>query len=298
VPDRTHRGDPRASNTGVTPPPPPSPAPLGTGLESRFDWYEMTAEGLDDGRVPAALALSTGATVEPGKARNGYGRASVVCRGEDVLAVVYGGSARAGEVHVVTTGSSCDEVVPILRRLWPQHRVSRADAALDFSGDFDQLDAQLVAFCREGRQLKHELIVNSEGGATRYVGGRSSEVRLRLYKKSEQLRALHPDRAQEIPDGVVRVEVQVRPGKRATKELAAVLRPDDMFGLGQWSAQYAAEVLRLQPERTPTNFRRPSDWSRGIHYLGLQWSPMIAARVASRGLEATRAEVLLALGLS
>jgi hypothetical protein len=258
----------------------------------------MTADGLDDGRVAAALALSTGATVLPGKGRNGYGRAEVVQRDEDVLAVVYGGSARTGEVHLVTTGTACDEVVPILRRLWPQHRLSRADAALDFAGDFDELDAQLVAFCRQGRQLKHELIVNSEGGATRYVGGRTSEVRLRLYKKSEQLRALHPDRAHEVPDGIVRVEVQVRPGKRATKEIAAMLGPDDMFGLGEWSAQYAAEVLLLHPERTPTNFRRPSDWSRGVHYLGLQWSPMIAARVEQKGLEATRAEVLRALGLS
>jgi hypothetical protein len=292
------RADPRASNTGVTPPLPGPPPPLGAGLRSRFDWYEMTADGLDDGRVPVALALALGASVTPGKGRNGYGRADVLKRGEDVLAIVYGGSSRPGEVHVVTTGSSCDDVVPILRRLYPAHRVSRADAALDFGGDFDALDAQLVTFCTSGRQLKHELIVNSEGGATRYVGGRTSEVRLRLYKKSEQLRAQHPDRAHEIPSGIVRVEVQVRPGKRAVKEAAAGLRPDDLFGMGEWSAEYAREVLRLDPVRTATNFRRPSDWSRAVYFLGRQYGPMVELRVAERGLEATRLEVLRALGLS
>jgi hypothetical protein len=258
----------------------------------------MTADGLDDGRVAPALALATGGGVTPGKGRNGYARADVVKRGEDVLAVVYGGSARSGEVHVVTTGESCDEVVPLLRSLWPGHRVSRADAALDFGGDFDQLDAQLVGFCNRGRPLKHELIVNSEGGATRYVGGRTSEVRLRLYKKSEQLRALHPDRADQIPDGIVRVEVQVRPGKRATKEIAAMLSPDDLFGLGEWTSDYAREVLLLAPERTATHYRRPSDWSRAIYFLGEQYRPMMARRVAEVGLERARREVLSALVLA
>ena len=292
------RPDPRPSNTGVTPPPPPASPHLGTGLRSRLDWYEWTADGLDDGRIPSALAVALGARVTEGKPKNGYGRAAVVARGEDVLAIVYGGSSRTGEVHVVTSGESCDEVVPIVRRLWPAHRVSRADSSLDFAGDFDALDAQLVAFCTEGRRLKHERITNSEGGATLYVGGRTFEVRLRLYKKSEQLLALHPDRAHAIPPGIVRVEVQVRPGKRAAKESLSTLEPDDLFGMAQWTADYAAAVLGLQPDRTATHFRRPSDWSRAVFFLGKQYGPMVERRIADVGRDAARAEVLRALGLS
>lgn len=290
--------DPRPSNTGVTPPPPlTTPPPLGAGLTSRFDWYELTADGLDDGRCAPALALATGARVTAGRARNGYSHAENVTRGEDVLAVVYGGSARAGEVHIAITGLACDELVPLVRRLWPRHRVSRADVALDFLADFDELDGRLVAFA-DGRGLKHEVIRNSEGGATRYLGARSSETRTRCYRKSEQLIALHPERADEIPRGVVRLELQARPGKRAIREAVALLEPDEVWGIGEWSQLLAQEVLALNPPRTVTHFRRPSDWSRSLHFLGLQYGPLVQARALDVGLAQAQAEVLAALGIS
>jgi len=194
---------------------------------ARFDWYELTADGLDDGRVAPALALSLGGSVSRGKGRNGYAVCEVVEREDRVLAQVYGRSARAGEVHVVTTSEACDEVVPLLRRLYPEHRVSRADSSVDFASDFDSLDARALDLARE-RAVAHRLITDSAGGATRYLGAPSSELRVRVYRKSEELRAKHPERAHEIPDGIVRVELQARPGKRAIKERAAELTADEL----------------------------------------------------------------------
>lgn len=266
-------------------------------LGCRFDWYESTHDGLDDGRVPRALALSLGASVVRGKGRNGYATCEIVQRGDDELARVYGGSSRQGEVHIVTTSESCDEVVPLIRQLYPHHRVSRADAAVDFEADFEQLDARAVAFARE-KGISYRLMTNSDGGATRYLGAASSEVAARVYKKTEQLRAMHPDRADAVPDGIVRAELVARPGKREVKERLSTMAADDLWGLGQWSQVFAADLLGIDAERVSTHFRRPSEWSRALHFLGKQYAPSIARRVEAVGAEEARREVLAALGLA
>lgn len=266
-------------------------------LQSRFDWYEFTFDGFDDGREVSRLALALGGTVTAGRGRNGYATCSNIERDGNVLAQVYGHSARAGEVHITITSESCDEVVPIIRRLWPDHRVSRADSSVDFAMDFETLDSAAVAFA-EARNLSHRLFTSSDGGATRYIGARSSEVFVRVYKKSEQLRALHPERALEIPDGVVRFELVTRPNKREVKSKVAQMAADELWGLGKWAQEFALEFLEIDAPRVSTHFRRPSDWSRALHYLGAQYKPMIQRRIAEVGLEVVRDELTDVLGLS
>lgn len=269
---------------------------IAAGVGARWDWYEATLDGLDDERVAPALALALNATVVRGKGRNGYAQCWVVERADVVLAQVYGRSARLGEVHITVTSESCDEVVPLLRRRFPAHRVSRADSAVDFGADFDTLDVQVLAFATE-RGLSHRLITNSDGGATRYVGSPSSEVQMRLYKKSEQLRALHPEAADTVPDGIVRFELQARPGKRHVKELVGTMAPDDLWGLAKWSAELALLVLEIDAERVPTHFRRPTDWSRALHFLGVQYGPIVQRRADLVGFDQARSELLAALGV-
>ncbi|MDQ2647872.1 MAG: hypothetical protein M3020_29010 [Myxococcota bacterium] len=266
-------------------------------LETRFDWYEVTFDGADDGRERTALALALGAEVTRGKPRNGYAECWVFERDGGVLAQLYGRSARLGELHVVTSSEACDEVVPIIRQLWPEHRVSRADSAVDYAADFDALDRIAVGFAVD-RGISYRLVSDSNGGATRYLGAPTSELRVRVYKKSEQLRALHPEAAATVPDGIVRVELQARPGKRAVKERASLMGPDDLWGLAAWSQLFALETLGFDAPRVPTHFRRPSDWDRALHYLGQQYGPGIERRVLELGADRVRAEVLEALGLS
>ena len=293
----TH-ADPRRSNHGGHTPSTLYPdLASGTPLQSRFDWYEFTADRLDDGRVAPALALATGGSLVRGVGRNGYAHATSVVVAEETVATVFGGSAREGEVHVSIPGYSCELLVPTVRRIWPDHRVSRADSALDFVADFDHLDLLALSFARD-RNLKYRLVTNSDGGATRYLGAPSSEVMVRLYKKSEQLRAIHPERAADIPDGVVRAEIQARPGKRAPKERLAALESDDVWGLGAWARDFALTVLGVDPVRTSTHFRRPSDWSRALYFLGLQYRPTMERRALDVGMEQARSEVLAALGLA
>lgn len=263
---------------------------------ARFDWYQATFEHSDHEGVATSVALALGARVGPGRALYGYAAASTVELDDRVLCTVFGRSSRVGEVHLQASGEPCDVVVPLVRRLWPDHRVSRVDSALDFAASFAAIDASALEFAEE-RGLRHRLVTDSEGGATRYLGSPSSEVMVRIYKKSEQLRALHPNQADEIPDGIVRAECQVRPGKRPAKEAAGVAPAADIWGFGQWSKDLGERVLGLDALRSATHFRRESDWGRALFYVGKQYGPMVAARAAERGGEAVAREVLAALGL-
>ncbi len=272
---------------------------------ARFDWMEITFEDPRDPRIgditqggqAGLLALRLGARLVRASGRNGYAVAWNVVRSEDVLATVYGHSARSGEIHAVTTGLSCDEVVPVFRDLWPDHRVSRADSSVDFEADFEVIDRKAEAFAlRQG--IGSESYRNSEGGATRYLGSRKSENFGRVYKKSEQLRALHPELADTIPAGVVRFELEVKPGKRVVKELLSKMTADQLWGMGEWSQLFAVEFLGIEAPRVSTHFRRPSDWVRATHYLGEQYAPSVARRILEVGRDQARAEVLAALGLS
>lgn len=269
----------------------------GAALGCRFDWYESTHDNMDDERVAGGIALATGGKISSAKGRNGYAMCEVINRGDDELARVYGHSARDGEVHIQVSSEACDEVVPLIRGLWPDHRISRADVSVDFQADFSSIDARALDFA-ERKGLSHRLVTDSAGGAIRYLGATSSETMVRVYKKSEQLRAKHPDRASEIPDGIVRVELQTRPGKRAVKERVARMTPDEVWGLGRWTQVFADEMLHLEVERVATHFRTPSEWARAMHYLNHQWAPMMRRREAEVGREQTVREVLGALGLS
>lgn len=267
---------------------------VGTSLGTRFDWYEVTWEGWTD--AAATLGVILGGEVRQERGRNGYAECNSVVRGEDELVRVYGRSSRIGELHAVITGASCDEVVPLFRTLWPEHRVSRADSAVDVVANFAQVDAEAVTFA-ERRGLTYRLITDSNGGATRYLGAPTSEVRVRVYKKSEQLRAVHPERAASVPDGVVRFELQARPSKRASKETASQLSADELWGLSQWAQVLALDMLGINAERTYLQFRRPSSWSRSLHFLGLHYGRLVRDHAAEVGRDAAVAEVLEVLGL-
>lgn len=264
-------------------------------LSSRWDWYELTIDNVDDGRIPSSLALALGAKTEIGKPRNGYASCVVIARNDVVLAEVFSGSNRIGEVHVTITSDACDEVVPLVRNLWPVHRVSRADVACDFQSEFSSLD-EFVMSALEPKGISHRLITSSDGGATRYFGAVSSETRLRIYKKTEQMRAMHPDQAAEIPDGIVRLELQHRPSKRAAKAHLSTLQPDEVWGVSKWASLVAEMVLGFKPERAPTHFRKPTDWTRSLHFLGVQYGPSFQRRSAEVGEAQATEELLLAIG--
>lgn len=263
----------------------------------RFDWYEVTFDDADEGLVSSQLAATLGARLVQHKGRNGYAIAYAVVRGEDELCRVFGRSARFGEVHVEVTGESCDEVVPIIRERWPAHRVSRVDSSYDFLEDFSRLDWRAVRFAEE-RGVSYRLITDSAGGATRYLGSRTSEASVLVYKKSEELRAKYPARADKVPDGLVRIELCFRPSKRATKERAATMSPDELWGFSRWAKHFAAEFLNVSAASVPTHSRRPSEWSRLLATLERQYAPGVQRRVLEVGGAEVLEDLLRAFGIT
>lgn len=267
-----------------------------SGFKSRFDWYSATFENFEEDRIPSAFAVALGGTLTVGRGNMGYAHCTTVERDGKSLARIFTGSPRPGEIHVSVSGDACDQVVPFLRRMWPEHRVSRADSAMDFKADFEDLDGYALAFAKENG-LSHRMFTDSDGGATRYIGAASSESMVRLYKKSEQLRKMHPDQASEIEDGIVRAEMVTRPNSKM-KPVVATMSPDAIWGLGEWTQKFAGMFLDLETERVSTHFRRTADWSRALHWMGQQYGPTAHRRIQQVGLERAQVEILEALGMS
>lgn len=258
-------------------------------LETRFDYYQCTIR--EARNVAEHLGVIFGAEKRPAAGRWGYARGSELVSDETVSATVYTGSARADETHVVISGASCDRVVPVIRNLWPRHAVSRADSALDCFADFDRLDADVLRFARD-HGIKYRLVTDSDGGATRYLGAPSSTAMLRVYKKSEQLRSkLTAPAAARVPDGVVRFELQVRPGKAAQKAATATMTADDLWGFTKWGKQFAESFLALDVERAEIAPVTPSTWSKALYWLQQQYGAQIRARAADVGTAALLAEL-------
>jgi len=56
-------------------------------------------------------------------------------------------------------------------------------------------------------------------------------------------------------------------------------------------------MLAVDADRVSTHFRRPSDWSRILYYLGVQYGPRMREHAGEVGTEAVLAALVGALGL-
>lgn len=282
-------GVPPASNTGVTT---LGPAEIETD-KLRFDWYGATLSDTPGGDfVASVLASACGGKARRARGRNGYPRAFSIEVSDTEYALVLFGGSTGPEVHVAIPGAGCDVLVPALRAHWPEHRVARVDVSLDLVGvDFDGLDQRLLALV--GTTVKHQLITDSEGGATRYLGSRKSDYLMRVYKKTEQLRKVYGKAARSVPEGVVRVEAEVKPGS-ADKSLFADLSPFQVICYRRLGRTVFGEVLGsgLPLWDGDAVHRKPSSWERLLSVLGSQYGPS----VRDRAVEVGGAEVLRELG--
>src|SRR5665811_2181912 len=146
------------------------------------------------------------------------------------VATVYAGGPN-GAPHAVATGLASEKFAAVVRRNWPNaQRVSRVDSRIDFGGaesdsrTWDILYATVVAFARErglATTIHGDFLGSGEAGRTLYVGSPKSEVRLRLYEKSKEVRAHSRTRSGSVVSDWVRVEVEVKPRKRTARQRAA-----------------------------------------------------------------------------
>lgn len=197
-----------------------------------FDWYQGTLDvsSLNVSDVVKSL-LSANDLSSSTRIRgiNNYDCGVEISRGPNVFSRLFWSSNLTDGIHFITSGHSARTQTPIIRKLWPDHRVSRADVAEDYCepGAFEKLVDVALKIADE-----FNVKVNHQGdwhraieGRTLYVGSRASVAQLCVYEKGKQL-GRDPDWA--------RVELRVRPQSRSKRVLAS-MSPPDMYGCSRWS---------------------------------------------------------------
>lgn len=209
---------------------------------ARFDWYQASVpaevpsvlsalEGVGDGRIKWE---------HMDRAPHGFARGAKLSDMDGpVLQVWWGGCHE--RPHVVISGDGAPRGADVLRGQFPGHTVSRVDVCEDYAepGAYDRLQDLALSVAKDrgirvGTAGDHLVTMQ---GRTLYLGATSSHTRLRLYDKAAELRgkfAKDPDRLQDVPAELARLECQVRPQTPQAKAAAATADPVTLMGSAAW----------------------------------------------------------------
>ena len=249
----------------------------------KFDWYAATVPGVPPMEVLDVVRRGLNGSVVEGRRRLGYAQCfRVEDRCGDLLAEVLVGSVGQNDLapHAVATGEKAQEFSRVLREAFPDHRVSRFDAAEDFDeqGAFAGLTNVMGEIALANR-VKGLWITpdDPEEGATYYLGGKSSAVTCRAYQKGLQVRkTLHPALRPQVSADWARLEVQVRPPKQMGKALAASLTPEQAWGFAAWSQALILAAINLQiPRVEGLGWHPQTDDDRAMDWLCRQYGPLL-----------------------
>lgn len=250
-------------------------------LPAYFDWYAASLEPGNAGEhVFRQLHDALGGDAVERTGRHGYGVRRELRHGDRVVVGVSSDGSQ-GRVLVEASGGDAVKVSEVVRDLWPAHRVTRADSAMDWDGEGaweTLLGATLTVARGEGVSTSVTGDWLSEAaakGRTLYVGGRTSSTRMRLYEKGKQLPELGRPH-------LVRAELEVRPQK-AGKAVAARLSPAELWGVSKWSHRLGNELMRVQVERVSLAGYVPPDFERARRALVTQYGHHLQAWAAEYG---------------
>lgn len=229
---------------------------------AKFDWYQATIPQ-DASRVADTLRHHLDGCRDIrslAKGGNGYldTRVFIDARGDELGRMLSGGNLHP---NVRATSHRSPDMARTIRANWPEHRVTRLDVALDYTGEgaFDHLHA-IAREVVDRNRLKSGLMFQPdllERGRTYRIGSPASPVMVRLYEKG--LHESTRDR-REDPDWT-RLELQVRPQK-AAKSTFATVSPMDAWGATRWTSQLIEAVVGDEPPRIDASPRQESEWER------------------------------------
>lgn len=258
----------------------------------RFDWYSATVPAT----APAAIAFVMenlpfrGLKIERQKGVNSFAHSEVVTdgKGDRVCAILHGGVNPLP--HVTSSGVYSPDVATVLRKLWPQHTVSRLDVAVDFDGP--EAWGKLYGVCDDAARssrLKWATLGDfrpdgdSKDGRTVYVGSRKSPVMVRLYEKGKQL-APYVRTLGEMPSlDWVRLEVEVKPPNRTAKMRAATLSPEQCWGCAPWARDILRSATGTGVERVNMQVKRQTDDERAFFHMARQYRSVIEGLIRQEG---------------
>lgn len=247
------------------------------GTSPAFDWYSCTLSAELDGHdVIDTLQVELGGDLVRCVGRHGYAERAALLHGRrSVVSVSYGGAH--DRCHVETTGGDAERLVPLIRRHWPDHRVTRVDSAMDWDDrqGFDRL-SKCGLSVKRAFGLKSRLAgdwIDGVDGRTLYLGGKAAAVEVRSYEKGKQI----PEAGR--PDWC-RAECQVRPPKLAGKLALASVDAAGVWGAARWSRGLFEALQGLPVARVDMRGWVPPDDARAYRFLVQQYGPL-ARRVSS-----------------
>lgn len=204
-----------------------------------WDWYSATLDETVSGAdAVESMRVALGGEIRKSSGRHGYGvRDEVMAGRRTVVAVSHGGGQARALVEV--SGGDAVRVAPLVRKLWPAHRVTRVDSALDWDDPsaFAEVSGMALSVARAmgiSTSVAGDWL-DEKGGRTLYVGGTSSVTRLRVYEKGKQL-------PQAERPFWVRAELQVRPERVPNKLRFAQLDAAEVWGASPWALRVAELV--------------------------------------------------------
>lgn len=243
---------------------------------SFFDWYQVTFTEKMDVEYFVKLAGDNWDFLDienhPPRVKQ-YTHGLNLKRGDRVVMHLCWGGHNIG-LHVVSTGGISHDVATWMQSKFPgQYAVSRADVRLDTTtpGMFDYMIKQASEFALE-RKIK----TNHQGdwltgvaGRTLYLGSKDSVVQVRIYEKGKK-EGGNPD--------WVRLEIQVRPSKAASKEVAANFEPFQWWQSSKWSWDFMNKVFCHEAQRSVQTLGtvwRASDRERAVLALVAQYGNIL-----------------------
>lgn len=254
-------------------------------LDHRFDYYQATVPAHHEVICRQLLAaMGQGIERAEGKGMWSYLASSNFSRDGEVEARVFHGG-RNPHPNVSSTGEWGHSLAGFLRTAFPDHRVSRADVAIDMRGDglFGELVGVMGSVGQQHR-LKGSKIIpdNLDEGSTYYLGSKSSPVRVRCYEKGKQLYQMTGDeRWKEFFDWT-RLEIQTRPEKDF-KSAASKLEPEEFWGCSKWTRELARQALAMDPQPVGMKPTRISEHERAVRALVSQYGPTIQRHIKLMG---------------
>lgn len=239
-------------------------------MAARFDWYQATVEAELGALMVALRGGFPGAAWEGmDRAPHGYAFGQRLNDGDGQVCMVwYGGTHELP--HVVSSGETAQPVAEVLRAEYGGglHRVSRADACIDFAepGAYDRLQGIALGVAAEAKvkvSTAGDHLLTKQG-RTVYLGAPTSHTRLRIYEKADELREkfrADPVRLASVPAELARLECQVRPQTPMARVAAAQVDPLVLMGSSRWMRELMRLVagLELEPFEAGKPWRQADD---------------------------------------
>jgi len=200
--------------------------------------------------------------------QNGYAySAHLVDKDDYLLAVMNYEGNRGAKPNLRGTGPSAPAFANALRKCYPRHNVTRADACSDLLGaDFSAIRDKSMVLARQARTsgLRH-VPDDPERGETYTIGAKSSASQTRIYRKDLELIRKGVS-ADEFPQPIVRIEQQINPKGENLRLYFSHAEPAEIFGASRIGRAMAATFLNNNPaaismtRRPPTSFDIRSGW--------------------------------------